>query len=55
MTGYPLQNRLEEYWAMVDFIQPNYLGEMSSFKQSFCRPIERGLFGDSHASEIKVR
>jgi len=39
---------------MVDFIRPNYLGELNSFRSNFINPIERGLFTDSHPGERKV-
>ncbi|KAG0243849.1 hypothetical protein BGW41_001038, partial [Actinomortierella wolfii] len=53
LTGYPLQNRLEEYWNMVDFIRPNYLGDLRMFKSNYVLPITRGLFPDSTIGERK--
>ncbi|KAF9586000.1 hypothetical protein BGW38_010533 [Lunasporangiospora selenospora] len=54
LTGYPLQNRLEEYWCMVDFIRPNYLGDLQTFRHNYIRPIENGLLSDSSSSERKA-
>ncbi|KAG0359282.1 hypothetical protein BG005_001048 [Podila minutissima] len=54
LTGYPLQNRLEEYWCMVDFVWPNYLGDLQTFKHNYIRPIQGGLYPDSSGNDKKV-
>ncbi|KAI9232990.1 MAG: P-loop containing nucleoside triphosphate hydrolase protein, partial [Podila humilis] len=55
LTGYPLQNRLEEYWCMVDFVWPNYLGDLQTFKHNYIRPIQGGLYPDSSSTDKKVK
>ncbi len=41
MTGTPVENRLTEYYAIVDFTNSGLLGSIGSFKQNIANPIER--------------
>ncbi|KAJ1671216.1 hypothetical protein EV182_007755, partial [Spiromyces aspiralis] len=54
LTGYPLQNNLEEYWTMVDFVFPNYLGSLPDFRNAFINPIDNGLYADSTSIDRRI-
>lgn len=40
MSGTPVENRLLEYWAIMDFANPGLLGTKDTFNREFAVPIE---------------
>ncbi|MEI6947560.1 SNF2-related protein [Paraflavisolibacter sp. H34] len=40
MSGTPVENRLSEYWSIMDFANPGLLGNLPSFLKTFARPIQ---------------
>ena len=40
MTGTPVENRLMEYWAILDAVEPRLMGTQKDFAQTFASPIE---------------
>ncbi len=49
LTGTPVENRLSELWAILDFLNPGYLGPKNFFQRRFATPIER--YGDTASLE----
>ena len=47
LTGSPLSNNLGEYFSLINWIAPGYLGTYSEFKLTYEHPIDRGLEKDS--------
>ncbi|KAK3375504.1 hypothetical protein B0H63DRAFT_281484 [Podospora didyma] len=47
MTGSPLTNNVDDYYAMINWVAPNYLADHAEFKQRFSNPINQGLYADS--------
>ncbi|HMS76343.1 DEAD/DEAH box helicase [Gordonia sp. (in: high G+C Gram-positive bacteria)] len=41
LTGTPVENRLEDLRAVIDFVNPGLLGSASVFRARFAEPIER--------------
>ncbi|GGH83007.1 SNF2 family DNA or RNA helicase [Pullulanibacillus pueri] len=53
LTGTPIENRLEELWSIMDFLNPGYLGSLASFRREFINPIEK--HGDKEKSALLKR
>lgn len=41
LTGTPVENNLDELWALFDVLMPGYLGTLEQFRVMFRNPIER--------------
>ena len=49
LTGSPLANHLADYYAMIDWVAPGYLGDGQEFRDRYQNPIQNGLYIDSSA------
>ncbi|CAF0869519.1 unnamed protein product [Rotaria sp. Silwood1] len=54
LTGTPMQNNLKEYFSMVNFCKPNFLGTEREFSYLFRKPIEAGQHRDSLPYQVKT-
>ena len=44
MSGTPVENRLTEFWSIMDYTNKGYLGTVKNFKDDFANPIQ--VFND---------
>ncbi|KAH8815625.1 hypothetical protein F5884DRAFT_747161 [Xylogone sp. PMI_703] len=51
LTGSPLANNVVEYYTMIDWVAPNYLGPITEFRNKYVLPIQDGFWHDSTATE----
>jgi len=52
MTGTPLENRLDELWSQMQFLNPSMLGSRKGFDARFGKPVAQG---DDAARELLQR
>ncbi|PTB64340.1 hypothetical protein BBK36DRAFT_1179123 [Trichoderma citrinoviride] len=51
LTGSPLSNNVQEYYSMINWVAPNFLGPLQEFREIYANPIEHGLWKDSAGYE----
>jgi SNF2 family DNA or RNA helicase/uncharacterized Zn finger protein len=49
MSGTPVENRLSEFWSIMDYANKGYLGNMKTFKENYASPIQ--VYSDGQAAE----
>ncbi|KAL8605870.1 hypothetical protein ACOMHN_040514 [Nucella lapillus] len=54
LTGTALQNSMAELWCILDWAQPNVLGQAEDFGEDFVRPIEHGQKQNATKRELAV-
>ncbi len=47
LTGSPLMNNLGDYYSLIDWIAPKFLGTRAEFRANFEEPIQEGFYQDS--------
>ena len=54
LSGTPMQNHLDEFYAMVGFCNPGLLGTTSEFGKKFERPILAGREPDASDKQLEL-
>ena len=55
VTGTPFENHMTDIWSIVDFVFPNYLGDLASFNYNFPDSIESAVCIEKLISPIMIR
>ncbi|GHT40224.1 helicase [Bacteroidia bacterium] len=48
MSGTPVENRLTEFWSIMDYTNKGYLGNVKAFKEDYANPIQ--VFNDEQVT-----
>jgi superfamily II DNA or RNA helicase len=55
LTGTPVENRLEELWSQIHFLDPGLLGGRRDFSSRYARPIAAGDREAAHRLRARLR
>ncbi|ROW17590.1 hypothetical protein VPNG_00757 [Cytospora leucostoma] len=51
LTGSPLANNVVEYYSMIEWVAPGFLGDKKWFSAEYAKPISEGLYEDSSIAD----
>jgi len=54
MTGTPVENHVGDLWALMEFLNPGFLGTQAEFKRRFFTPIQTGADEEASAQLKKL-
>lgn len=54
LSGTPIQNDLSEYFSLLNFANPNYLGTRADFRKNYENKILRGRDSEATSDEIEL-
>lgn len=53
LSGTPVENKLEDLWSLMNFVQPGLLGDLTYFVNTYCNKIIKGTQKNSdHVEKI---
>lgn len=55
LTGTPVENRLDELWSQLNFVNPGLLGTRKGFQERYAKPISQGESGVASALRARIR
>ncbi len=55
LTGTPVENRLDELWSQLHFLNPGLLGGRTDFRERYARPIADGDAGVAQRLRQRIR
>ena len=55
LTGTPVENRLDELWSQLHFVNPGLLGGRKDFDERYAQPISRGDAGTAAHLRNRIR